>query len=107
MIDLLDLFGRGEIKRLGYELRDRENKLKAAEHELSYLRGLRTAQAAAVEALQERLRSEEELNRQLQHTNRKLFGMYRASEEARQKAVAERDGYQTARPVVAPYEVGG
>lgn len=106
MIDLLDLFGRGEIKRLNYELRERENQLKAAAHETSYLRGIRAAQGAAVEALQERLRAEEELNRHLQHENKKLWDMYRASETARQKAVEERRGYPTARPVAASYEVG-
>ena len=92
MIDLLDLFGRGEIKRLNYELRDRENKLKAAQHETSFLSGIRTAQGAAIEALQERLRAEEELNRHLPHENKKLWDMYRASEAARQKAVGERRG---------------
>lgn len=88
MIDL-DIFGRGEIKRLNYELRQLDYKKQELENENKYLRGATNAQAATIERLQQEIRAQDELIRQMQETEHKLFGMYDASEKAR-KSLAEK-----------------
>ena len=92
----LDLFHRAERKRLRYDLREKSNQAQELEREVTFLRGVRTAQGAVIEMLQEQLRAEQELNRHLQHENKKLWDMYRASEAMRQK-MAEREREQGAR----------
>lgn len=83
MIDL-DIFGRGEIKRLNYELRHKDYKCQELENENRYLRGVKTSQSAVIDRLMQEVRAQDELIRQLQATEKKLFQMYTASEAARQ-----------------------
>ncbi len=84
MIDL-DIFGRGEIKRLSYELRHEQLRHQETKREVQYLRGVKTSQAATVDMLMQELRAADELIRQLKATEQKLFQMYKASEAARQE----------------------
>lgn len=96
MIDF-DIFGRGEIKRLNYELRHEQERHKETQREAQFLRGVTTAQAAAVERLQKEIRAQDELIRQMQETEHRLFSMYTASENAR-KSLAEKAGDAEERP---------
>lgn len=106
MIDL-DIFGRGEIKRLNYELRQSSYKVQELENENKYLRGVKTAQAATIDRIVKELRAQDELIRQMQGTERKIFQMYNASEAARQELMekARRIAAETQRePVPAADE---
>ena len=84
MIDL-DIFGRGEIKRLNYELKQCDFKRQEAENEAECLRRVTAAQSITVERLMKEVRAQDELIRQMQETEKKLFSMYNASEAARQE----------------------
>ena len=82
MIDL-DIFGRGEIKRLNYELRQSSYKVQELENEVECLSRTEQAQRATIEYLMKEVRAADELIRQMKETEQKLFAMYNASEGAR------------------------
>ena len=78
------IFGRGEIKRLSWELRHEQLRHQETEREANYLRGVKTSQSAVIDRLMQEIRAQDELIRQLQATEKKLFAMYTESEKARQ-----------------------
>ena len=91
----MSIFGKNEIKRLTWELRHEQLRHQETQREAQYLRGVKTAQSATIERLMQEIRAQDELIRQLQGTEKKLFQMYNESERARQalaRKVREKEG---------------